>query len=93
MVVAEALLASPNDVGSDYSRAYSPRSPAASNTISYGCESNEGDVCEYAELFFDPASPPAVIRAVTRFLLTHDDDLAKSIARALGPASPVGRRS
>ena len=81
---------SPNDVGSDYSRAYSPRVPAASNTISYGCENSEdeGEVCEYAELFFDPASPPAVVRSVIRWMLSHDDDFAKGMIRALGPGAP-----
>ena len=88
VVVAEAFLPSPNDVGSDYSRTLSPRAPAASNSISYGCEKGEGAVCEYAELFFDPASPPAVIRGAARFLLAHDDDLAKSLAGALGSAAP-----
>ena len=88
VVVVEALLPSPNDIGSDYSRASSPRAPAASNTISYGCDKGEAAVCEYAELFFDPASPPAVIHGATRYLLTHDDDLAKSLAHALGSASP-----
>ena len=90
VVVAEAVLPSPNDVGSDYSRALSPRVPAASNTISYGCEKreDEGDVCEYAELFFDPGSPPVVLRGVVRFMLAHDDDFAKTLARALGTAAP-----
>lgn len=92
-VVAEALLPSPNDVGSDYSRCVSPRVPPASNSISYGCEAGEGEdgACEYAELFFDPASPPAVIRGVTRFMLTHDDDLARRLARALGTAAPSAK--
>ena len=90
VVVAEAILPSPNDVGSDYSRTLSPGVPAATNTISYGCEKRdeEGDVCEYAELFFDPGSPPAVVRGVVRWMLAHDDDFAKTLAHALGTAAP-----
>lgn len=90
LVVAEALLPSPNDIGSDYSRSLSPRMPASSNTISYGCDKrdDEGEVCEYAEFFFDPASPPAVVRTVIRWMLSHDDDFATSVARALGASAP-----
>ena len=90
VVVAEGAFPSPNDVGSDYSRALSPRVPAATNTISYGCEKrgDEGETCEYAELFFDPGSPPAMMRGVVRWMLAHDDDFAKTLARALGTAAP-----
>jgi hypothetical protein len=90
LVVAEALLPSPNDVGSDYQRAPAPREAPATNTLSYDCAELEtaGAVCDYAELFLDPASPPAVVRRVLGFLAGREDAFARGVSRALRPASP-----
>ncbi|HEY5908192.1 MAG TPA: hypothetical protein VIZ31_09105 [Vicinamibacteria bacterium] len=91
VVVAEALLGSPNHVGSDYSRTLSPTTGPAHNLVSFDCadQGPSGAVCDYAELFRDPASPPAVLAQLMRWLSARDQPFAKAVARGLGPAAPA----
>jgi len=89
VVAAEAVLASPNLIGSDYWRALSRRSAPAQNHVSFAMSPDDaGTTYEYAETFLDPSSPLASLRLLSRLLLKHDDEFASAFARAMGDAAP-----
>jgi hypothetical protein len=89
VVVAEALLPSPNQIGSDYARHLGPTAPPATNLVSFDCgDLGAGEVCDYAELFVDRSSPPQVLAQITRWVSERDLPFAKAVATALGPAAP-----
>lgn len=89
-VSVEALLASPNDIGSDYWRALSPRVAPARNHVSFAMQASpSGSVYDYSETFVDPASPLASLRLLARLLAKREDEFAVAFAKARGGVAPL----
>lgn len=90
VVSAEARLDSPNDLDWDFWRRRAPAAAPARNFVSFAMSADRPDAAlyEYAETFLDPASPLEGARALGRLLLKREDDFARRVAAALGPAAP-----
>jgi hypothetical protein len=85
-LVIEATLPSPNDFDGDFFRARTPSTPPARNFISAWTSVEEG-VYDYHEVFRDPVSPLAGLRALAREVARRDGDFARLFSRAFGDRS------
>ena len=82
-IVLDATLDSPNGFDGDYFRARNPRTPPARNFIS-AYTSPEDGVFEFYEVFRDPVSPVATVRALARDLAKRDQDFSRYFRDAFG---------
>lgn len=83
VVEAEAVLASPNDIGWDYWRARAPHGPPTRNYVSFAADTaGVPSVYEYAETFVDPSSPVAALRLLGRTVLKKDGEFASRFRRS-----------
>jgi hypothetical protein len=85
-LVIEATLPSPNDFDGDFFRSRAPSTPPARNFISAYTDAEEG-VFEYSEVFRDPVSPLAGLRALARQAASRDGDFARLFAEAVDRSS------
>jgi hypothetical protein len=85
-VVVEAALSSPNDFDGDFFRSRTPSTPPVRNFISAYTSVEEG-VYDYHEVFRDPVSPLAGMRALARQVASRDGEFARLFGEAFGDRS------